>query len=225
MAVKAEAPWLARPGLGGIVDPDAGRGDDRRHLPDRGGFGRLLESERGDRVAQIAPRPARVQAEGRGYESRAACQSRRWDPVDPLAVGRRALGRGRPATGDGPGEPIRTHALDALERLDGADEEGGRGAGRFGDHVQTGMHPVDKVHVGMPGRPEHDPVPGCLAKAGVRSEVLAADVRLDLDDPPDTPTGVVVTDKCGTEKGSTGLERRPREQRAVEDAGSGQRNG
>ena len=225
MAVKAEAPWLARPGLGGIVDPDAGRGHDRRHVPDRAGFGRHLESERGDRVAQIAPCPARVQAEGRGQEPRPACQSRGRDPIDPLAVGHRALGRRRAAPGDRPGEPIRAHALDALERLDGADQKGGRGAGRFRDHVQAGMHPVDKVHVGVSGRPEHDPVPGGLAKAGVRSEVLAADVRLDLDDPPDTPTGVVVTDESGTQKGSTGLERRTREQLAVEDAWSGQRNG
>ena len=62
-------------------------------------------------------------------------------------------------------------------------EHGGGRAGRFGHDVQAVVHPVDKVHVGMPGRPEHDPVAGGLAEAGVRRPIVAADVGLDLDDP------------------------------------------
>jgi hypothetical protein len=64
--------------------------------------------------------------------------------------------------------------------------------------------------------PEHDPVTGGLAEAGVRGQILAADVRLDLDDPPDAPAGVIVSDEDGTQKGSAGLQRGPREQCAVE---------
>ena len=90
---------------------------------------------------------------------------------------------------------VEAHRLDAVERLDGADEHGGRRAGRLGHHVEAVVHPVDKVHVGQARRPEHDPVACGLAEPGVRRPVVLADVRLDLDDPADAPPGRVVADQ------------------------------
>jgi hypothetical protein len=86
------------------------------------------------------------------------------------------------------------------------------------------MHPVDKVHVGVARRAEHDPVPIRLTEPGVRGEVVPATVRLDLDDPADSPAATVVTDEQRPEKASCGVECRSREDRSVEDRGPPQRN-
>ena len=50
---------------------------------------------------------------------------------------------------------------------------------------------------------------GGPAEAGVRRAVVRADVRLDLDDPPDAPAGRVVADEARAEERPGGLEGRP----------------
>ena len=55
----------------------------------------------------------------------------------------------------------------------------------LGHDVEAVVHPVDKVHVGDARRPGHDPVAVGRAEPRVRRAVVLADVRLDLDDPPD----------------------------------------
>ena len=105
-----------------------------------------------------------------------------------------------------------------VERLDGADEHGGGHAGRFGHHVEAVVHPVDKVHVGMAGRPEHDPVAGGLAEPGVRRAIVRPEVGLDLDDPADPPPGRIVADEPGADEGAAGVEGRAGQDGPVEDA-------
>ena len=114
--------------------------------------------------------------------------------------------------------PALTHQVQALQRFDGAHEDRGRAAGRFGDDVEAVVHPVDKVHVGMAGRPEHRPVAGGRPEARVRCPVVDADVCLDLDDPPGTASRLVVADEARAEQASGGLERGAGEERAVDDA-------
>ena len=85
-------------------------------------------------------------------------------------------GRRARVAADSPPRPRARGAcrIRALERLDGADQDGGRASGRLGDDVEAVVHAVDKVHVGDARRPEHDPVPGRGPHAGVRGPVLEA---------------------------------------------------
>ncbi|MEA2653141.1 MAG: hypothetical protein QOI37_368 [Chloroflexota bacterium] len=52
----------------------------------------------------------------------------------------------------------------------------------------------------------------------MRRQVVAADVGLDLDDPPDAPTRLVVPDEAGADQGAGGIEGRTRQERPVDDA-------
>jgi len=52
----------------------------------------------------------------------------------------------------------------------------------------------------------------------MRRLVVGADVRLDLDDPADPPTGRVVADQSLADEAARGLERGPRQDGPVEDA-------
>jgi hypothetical protein len=54
--------------------------------------------------------------------------------------------------------------------------------------------------------PEHDPIAGGAAEPGMRGLVLLADVRLDLNDPPDPATRGVVTDEERPEERAPGGE-------------------
>ena len=57
---------------------------------------------------------------------------------------------------------------------------------RLGDDVQTVVHPVDKVHVGDAGWPEHGRVALAVRpKRACDATVVLADVRLHLHDPAD----------------------------------------
>jgi hypothetical protein len=51
----------------------------------------------------------------------------------------------------------------------------------------------------------------------VGGTVVAADVRLDFDDPTDTPTSRVIADQPGTDEGARRLECGRGEDRAIED--------
>ena len=106
----------------------------------------------------------------------------------------------------------------AVERLHGADQQGGGRARRLRHHVEAVVHPVDKVHVGVPRGSEHDPVPRGLAEAGVRRSVVRPEVRLDLDDTADPPPGGVVADKPGADERRTRSERQARKNGPVDDA-------
>src|SRR5207253_6411110 len=92
-----EPPWVLAPRRRRIVDPDAWRG-----LHDGGAVAgrRLLEAQRGCRVAQIAPRVRAVDPEGDGHEARAAREA----GCGQSAQAGKGLGPCGPA-GAGPGEP------------------------------------------------------------------------------------------------------------------------
>ena len=79
------------------------------------------------------------------------------------------------------------------------------------------MHPVDKVHVGDPGRPVHDGVPGGPSEACVGRAIVLADVGLELDDPGHPPGAIavavarIVPDQPAAEQRPAELESRQRE--------------
>jgi hypothetical protein len=52
----------------------------------------------------------------------------------------------------------------------------------------------------------------------VRCPIVATDVRLDLDDPPDASTGRVVADQENSDESAGGLEGRSAQEAPVEDA-------
>ena len=64
------------------------------------------------------------------------------------------------------------------------------------------MHAVDKVHVGEAGGTEHDRIALGSTEAGMRSEVLGADVGLDLDDSADPKPEVVLPDEVSADQPS-----------------------
>ena len=156
--------------------------------------GRRLVGRRGSRRSgdagsqQVAPGQRPVDARTRPRRGRARTRAGRPAAAPSRAALARLRGRVRAASRGAPATARArraAHRVDALERLDGADEQRGRPSGGLGDDVQAVVHPVDKVHVGDPGRPEHDRVAGRPAEPGVRRAVVLADVGLDLDDPPD----------------------------------------
>jgi hypothetical protein len=51
----------------------------------------------------------------------------------------------------------------------------------------------------------------------VRRPVVGADVRLELDDPADPPTGLIVTDEERAEEAPRRVEGRPRQERPQDD--------
>ncbi len=114
-------------------------------------------------------------------------------------------------------QPARAHQLQTVDGLDRADEQRRRPAGSFGDDVQAVIHPVDKVHVGETGRPEHGSIACRPPEAGVGRPVVLADVRLELDDPARPPASGVVSDQPCAEKRAGRLERRSGEERAIDD--------
>ncbi len=223
MAGEAEAPGLAGPGLGGIVDADSRRRHDRGRL--LAGRSNRFQAKGCSRIAQVGARPAGVEPEGRRHQARATGQPAVRDARDPLPIGSLANYRGHPSAGDSARDAIGAHPIDAFDRLDRADQEGGRGPFRLGHHVEAGMHPVDKVHVGVTRRPEHHPVALRLPEAGMGREIVAADIGLDLHDPAGPPSRGVIANQQRPEQGTTRLERGPRQERPVEDAPGAQRNG
>ena len=70
----------------------------------------------------------------------------------------------------------------------------------------------------MAGRPEHDPVARGLPESGVGRAVVPSDVGLDLDDPADSPAGLVVTDQARAQQRPPGLERGPGQCRSIDQA-------
>ena len=66
------------------------------------------------------------QPERGGDEARAARQPRPREPLDPRRLGRGTVGGQAPPPRRRPHDAAHPHRVDALERLDGADEHGGR---------------------------------------------------------------------------------------------------
>ena len=144
-----------------------------------------------------------------------------------------------PAARGSVAQPLVAHCLDAVERLDRADEHCRGVSDGLGDHVQGVIHPVDKVHVGDARRAEHDRRSASRTEAGVRRLVLGPQVRLHLDDAADPHLstgrrrharrlafrralrgGVVkgrIADENGTEQRAGGVERGSGEECAVHD--------
>ena len=209
-----EPPGLAAPRLGGVADADP-----RRRRDARGRLARLDAgaAERGS--SRSTPVSARVMSNAAATRPGPAASR------SPASAASRAVGRAR---GLGRRVRARRRARDPrrraspptpVDRLDGADQHGGGAALGLGDDVQALVHPVDKVHVGDPRRPEHDRVARRPAEAGVRGAVVLADVRLDLDDPPDAAGRArppAVADEVRAEQRPRGVERRAGEELARE---------
>ncbi len=115
------------------------------------------------------------------------------------------------------GGPLGTHRRDTSDRLNGADEDRCGASLGFRHHVQAVMDSVDKVHVGVARRPEHDPVPGGFAEAGMRGAIVLPDVGLDLDDSADPAAALVVADQPCAEQGPPGLQGRPGQGRPIDE--------
>src|SRR5271157_2115072 len=89
-------------------------------------------------------------------------------------------------------EPARTArgGVDVADRFEGAEENGGGVVARAGHDVQAVVHAIDQVDIGMTGRAEHDlGAPGAAA-GRVGSEVVRAQIRFGLDDPPDLAAAI-----------------------------------
>ena len=79
--------------------------------------------------------------------------------------------------------PACTHGLDALGRLERADEHRGRFAFGLAHEVEAPMHAVGAVDVRVPGRTEHGLVALGAAAVGMARRIEVV-VRLSLDNPP-----------------------------------------
>ncbi len=137
----------------------------------------------------------------------------------------RRSGRVRPVglpRGQRPAHARGTHALDAGDRLDGADEDRRWPPRRADDDVEAGVHAVDTVHVRDARGAEHGRSLRRLPETGMRRTVLRPAVRLDLDDPADAEPVVIFPDDVPPEKRRGGHLDRLEEQ-ARERSGRAQR--
>ena len=214
MAAFDQPPQLSGPILTGIVDADAcGRRDQRPGFARR----RRLQVERRTRATQVNASPGPIQTECSGNQARATRQAMGRQRFDPGGLRGCLLRTNAAPTHRSAQDPVHTHGLDSLERFDGADQKCGRCAAWFGHHVQAVVHPVDKVHVGQARRSEHDPVARRLTEASVRCPVVASDVCLDLDDPPDSAAGGILPDEPCADERVAGLQCGRCDDRPVED--------
>ncbi len=81
-----------------------------------------------------------------------------------------------------PPAPAGAHLVEAGKRLDGADEDTAGGAVGFNDDIETFVHAVDEVDVGVSRRAEDDPGAIGDSAGGVRGEVVAAEIGLNFND-------------------------------------------
>ena len=102
-------------------------------------------------------------------------------------------------------------SLDAGGRLEGADEDGGRGPLGLGDEVEHRVDPVAEVDVGVAGRPEQRRVAPGRPAEGVAGGIAAL-IGLGLDD---RPADAVVEQGAADQLGGH-LPRRAGEELAVE---------
>jgi len=190
------------PSLAGLRDADPRPGDDRRFRLSRRP---RLHAQRGGRVAEIDPGHRAVDVERGANEARATGESLRWEPREPIAIAGNGSVSGELAASQAT-QPRLAHLLNPFQRLDRADENCGRRPGRFGDDIEAVVHPVDKVHVGDAGWPEHDGVAGGSAEAGVGGEIGLADVGLDLHDSAGSAAAGGIVDQAGAEESPGGVE-------------------
>jgi hypothetical protein len=124
----------------------------------------------------------------------------------------------RPKSGFQPLDPGPTHRVDPGDRFDRSHEQGGRTSVGFGYDVQAVVHPVGKVHVGSSGQTEHRRIACGSAGMGVRGEVLAAHICLDLDYAADAGTGTAAPDQARADQVASGAQSVTRENVTVEGA-------
>jgi hypothetical protein len=220
MTGEADTPRERRPGLPRPIDPDP-RGSQHGVAFHRLAVGRRFQPQRRGRVAQIDAGPGGIQTESRADQPWTTGQSVGGHSSHALYLQVEPVPHWHAAPSAEANGPVMPHQIDSLEWLDGADQQRGRRSLGFRDHVQTVVHPVDKVHVGMAGRPEHDPVALGLAKARMRGQIVLADVRLELDDPTDTSAAGVVADQPRAEQRPSRFEGWPRQDRPIDEAQPG----
>ena len=205
MSGDGEAPRTGGPVLAGVRDADP-RTD---HDPIRGDrVGRIrgvaLQSERTGRIAQVRAGPRRVDPERGGNKTRTA--------REPVIRRASQAAEGGGGAGLGPCrstasidlQTVGPHQVDPDQRFRGPDQHGRWSPGRLGDHVQTVVHPVDKVHVGDARWPRHDPITAPRQESGVRRSILGPRVGLDLDDARLAAPGLVVADEAGAKQDGPG---------------------
>ena len=215
MAALDEPPGLRVPWLARVVDPDPGvasigrgRSSRRRRLePERRSPGRTGRARSSRCPARMRPRRARAAGEPFGRQR-----------GDPCGLRGRALGRQAPSAAPSSGGRDRAASPRSprAARPRGRAPRPGRArvrSPRSGSRTSRRQGTRRRAR-----RPEHDPVPGGLAEAGVRCPVVAPDVRLDLDDPPDASAGRVVADQARADESAGGLEGGSPRGGPVEDA-------
>jgi len=219
MVGDRQAPGQIGPRRTRVGDPDPRAREDGRL---RVGPGPRLDADRRSRIKEIGAGVGPIQVEGSRDESGTRGEPRVGHRSQALECGGHVLLTVArvldcplaPSTHD-PLGPSRPHRVDALDRLDRADEERRRPADPLADDVQAVVHPVDKVHVGDPGRPVHDRVATSPPEAGMGRLVILADVRLELDDAAGTATWTVVPDEPAAKERSPDLQGRQVENVAI----------
>ena len=174
-----EPPRAIRPPRPGVRHADTGGGHDlarRVAAPGR------LQAQGAGRVEEVEPVVTTLDAEGGGEVRRAGRQARSRQPRDPGGLGL-GVGRSGATSRHRGGKTCHPHGRHALERLHGAEKDGGAVPGGARDDVEAEVHPVDTVHVRMARRAEHRGRARPGPEPGVRGTVLGAGVRLHLDDP------------------------------------------
>jgi hypothetical protein len=176
---RHEPPGAVRPARAGVRDANASGCHDRvpRAVAQPG-----LQAKGGGRIQEVEPVIVELDAKCRSEVRRAGGQALRHQPRDPSALGR-GVCRSGPTPRHRGGEPCRPHQVHALERFDGAQENGAAAPGGAYDDIEARVHPVDTVDIRSSGCAEHGGRARRRPKPGVRGTVLRAGVRLHLDDP------------------------------------------
>ena len=194
-----EPPRPAAPGLGCVVDSNS---RPRCHGQPRLRVRRQLQVKRRQGIAQVHAVVCPPDREGGAYEAGAGGElRRRRSGHSPVGSGRTvgiraAAGRGYPVLAGS------AHQIHSLERLDGPHEHGRRPTLRFRDKVQAVVHTVDKVHVGIAGRTEHDGISFRPAESSMGGQIVGTDVGLDFNDPANSYAGEVLSDQSAADQGA-----------------------
>jgi len=87
------------------------------------------------------------------------------------------------------------HHVDAVERLERADQHGRRRTVRFGDDVDEAVDAVIETDLGVARRPVERLVAACRTRCGVAGRIGLTDVGLDLDDDPARRDAAAIVDE------------------------------
>ena len=116
------------------------------------------------------------------------------------------------------GGPPAAHRGDSGQRLQRADQNAAGHALRFGDEVQTFVHAVDEVDVGVAGRAEDNARAIGWAAPGVRGAIADAQIRFHFHD----SSGRAAMHQDLSQAIARHFDRRARVEIALEQRGAGE---